>query len=427
MFAKHRIRFTVVGVAALAAGTMAAVPAANAVTAGPVGGFSAAVLAQQLAEVPLDAIANAVGDQGRGAFADTYSNLYVDTARHRVTVYATNLTRAAQMVAAAKKADPAIDLSLVDVVQAKYAKAAIDAGIAKIMAGVNGQRAADVSIYSAAEAPDGSGILVTAKPSAISSTFKANLATATGTGIPVTVTAGQPGESLAWRWNDTIPFIGGDVVVGPARGGGRGACTTGLATEKGGRDYILTADHCFPSGSPAYGEGDATGTYNFTYGNHFGTVTATNDHWDAEAIDTGRSGGVGSNSDEADQPAGKWYAVTSEHYSYNGQSVCQDGARSYYTGHGVPCGIVVDNQDITWTETFDDGTTHSVRGVEGKKTAYVGIQGDSGGLVFTISSSTTRDGRGQVVYGIFGSTNYLRWTEAPDILGAFGMVLNPHT
>jgi hypothetical protein len=407
-------------VAPLAAACLVGAPAAA--IAQP-SGFDPAVIAQFQAEAPLDAVANAVGEQGRGAFADTYGNLYVDTDHHKVTVYATDADRAAKLLAAAKKAHPDIDLGLATVVHANYTKAALDAGIAKIMARNEGIKAADLTVYSAAAAPDGSGIQVTAKDSAASPSFRSALTTSAGNGIPVTVTAGKPITPRTWRWNDTKPFIGGDVLVGNAHGGGRGACTAGLATEKGGHDYLLTAAHCFSSGAHVYGEGDAVGNYNFTFGNSIGTTTTVNAHWDAEVIDTGASGGAGSNSDEADQPINKWYVVNSSAYSYNGQTVCQDGARSYYTGHGVPCGTRVDNQDVTYTVAWGDGSTHSVRGVHGTA-AYSSTDGDSGALVFTVTSSTARQARGMVSAGNSDSETY--WTESPDILGAFGMVLNPH-
>ncbi|REH54247.1 hypothetical protein BCF44_102479 [Kutzneria buriramensis] len=408
-------------VAPLAAACLVGAPAAA--IAQPTG-LDPAVIAQFRAEAPLDAVANAVGEQGRGAFADTYSNLYVDTDHNRVTVYATDAGRAAKLLAAAKKAHPDIDLGLATVVHANYTKAALDAGIAKIMAGNDGVKAADLTVYSAAAAPDGSGIQVTAKESAASPSFRSALTASAGSGIPVTVTAGKPITADTWRWNDTKPFIGGDVLLGNARKSGyRAQCTAGLATEKGGHDYLLTAAHCFPSGAHVYGEGDSVGSWGFNFGNSVGTTTSVNDHWDAEVIDTGASGGAGSNSDEADTPTGKWYVVNSSAYSYNGQTVCQDGARSYYNGHGVPCGIKVNNQDVTYTISWDDGSTHSVRGVHGAA-GYAATEGDSGGLVFTVTSSTARQARGMVSAG--NSDADLYWTESPDILGAFGMTLNPH-
>ncbi|HEV3170247.1 MAG TPA: hypothetical protein VGZ32_07905 [Actinocrinis sp.] len=142
----------------------------------------------------------------------------------------------------------------------------------------------------------------------------------------------------------------------------------------------------------------------------------------------GRYNGGGTNSDEADQPVNTWYAVTSDAYSYNGDGVCQDGARSYYTGHGVPCSTVVYNEDYTTNLTWDDGTVHTVRGVLGRTTGYASTQGDSGALVFVVTGASTRQARGQVsAGGSAGGYNLLFWTEAPDILNHYNLHLNPHT
>lgn len=386
----------------------------------------AAALAQADALAPLRALADALGEQGRGSFADTYSNLFIDQAHHQVVLYATDKARAAALVKAAKKAHPGIDTGLERTVGARFTKTAIDAQLAAIVAAHPATTAADITIDSAAAAPDGSGILVTATPHGMAALKTEMTAMTAKTAIPVTVTAGSPITAMSWRWNDGRPEIGGDVLLGNARGGGRAQCTAGLAAEdSNGRDYLITADHCFTTGSGAYGEGDAVGNFGFTFGSQFGTVTSDqNVEFDSEAIDTGLYNGAGSNSDEADQPQGKWYAVNSYAYSYNGDSVCQDGARSYYTGHGVPCGIVVNNQDIYYSYVWDDGSAHTSRGVSGTA-GYAVTQGDSGALVFTINGSSTRQARGQVsAESNGGSTLY--WVEATDIFNHLGLHLNPH-
>jgi hypothetical protein len=155
-------------------------------------------------------------------------------------------------------------------------------------------------------------------------------------------------------------------------------------------------------------------------------VGSVSSHWDTELIKTGGSNGAGTNSDEADTPQGTWYKVTDDAYSYTGDGVCQDGARSYYNGNGVPCGIVVTNDDITYTISYDDGSTHTVRGVEGTDpSGYAVTAGDSGALVFTLNGSSTRQARGSV--SAQSGSGTMLWTEAPDILSSFGVSLNPHT
>ncbi|MEO8827392.1 hypothetical protein [Lapillicoccus sp.] len=393
--------------------------------------------AQQLQLEPLRAVADALGDQGRTAFADTYANLALNSDTNTVTLYVTSLPRGVHLVAAAKAANPSIDTGVVRVVKAKFTKQHVDATIARIMGSKSLE--SGYSIISAAAAPDGSGVQVVSSdpradggntPSATTAdaqAWRAAAQTALGGDVDLTIAAGSPITPTQWRWNDTVPFIGGDVALGTGvRSGYRDQCTTGLAAENSaGSDYITVAAHCFPNGSNVYGEGDATGNFGYNYGHYIGRVVSVNTHWDAALVYTGRSGGAGSNSDEADQPTGRWYRVNSYAYSYNGDLVCQDGARSYYTGHGVPCGIKVINQDITYNESWDNGAVYSVRGVEGyASSGYAVRAGDSGALVFTVTGSSTRQARGQV--SAQTDSAHMFWTEAPDVFGAFSVHLNPH-
>jgi hypothetical protein len=282
-------------------------------------------------QLVLSKIANALYEQGRGKFADTYSNIYVNVPKKQITLYATNAARARLLIRAAKAAQPGIDTAVIKVVLAAYSKKAIDARIASIMSTADASAASAQTIYSAAEAPDGSGIQLSVKPGTSMSRLRASVPQV-GSEIPVTVTAGTPITSATWRWNDTIPFIGGDVVLGTGPGNVKSQCTTGLAVEDVTtlEDYIFTAAHCFLVGASVYGEGDPIGDFGFNYGNHFGKVVLQSTHFDAEVIDTGHADGDGSNSDDAEL-RGDWFPVYQANYSLNGESVCQDGARAYYT------------------------------------------------------------------------------------------------
>ncbi|OIJ85740.1 hypothetical protein BIV25_42920 [Streptomyces sp. MUSC 14] len=66
---------------------------------------------------------------------------------------------------------------------------------------------------------------------------------------------------------------------------------------------------------------------------------------------------------------------------------------------------------------------HSVRGVEGVASSGWALeQGDSGGLVFSVASSTARQARG-LVSASNSDTDHstIYWTEAPDILSTLGV------
>ncbi|MFF0001647.1 chymotrypsin family serine protease [Streptomyces avermitilis] len=381
------------------------------------------LLAHAKKVAPLNAVANALGEQGRGAFADTYSDLHIDEDHGFVTLYATDSTRAAKLVSAAEHAHPTIDTALIRVQHADYSRKVLDREIDKIFPLGTVKDASKEVYYGAAPNVDGSGLTVEVKPSAL------RRVKAQGTrldGIPVTYVPGKVKTAASWRWNDSRPQIGGDVLIGNSRKSGYAEqCTSGIAAENSrGRDYLITAAHCYPNGAGVYGEGGSTpGHWTYTKGNYFGKVTSTKDEWDAQLIDSGLYNGRGFNSDEADKPSGKWYAVNNYAYSYYGQKVCQDGARSYYNGKGVPCNITTVRDDYRYTMTWEDGSTHHVRGVQGHGT-YTCTQGDSGGLVFTINDGSHRQARG--IVSANSGTDDIYWTEATDILHSFGLKLNPH-
>ena len=136
----------------------------------------------------LDDIAQALGDQGRGAFADTYSDIYVDKPPGAVTLYVTDVARGQKLVDAAKKAHPKIDTGRIKLVVAKFSRRTLDAVIEKIMPPTGG----DPAIYSVGPETDGSGIMVTAakdKVAAVQSRLTRTIVIPTG--IPVTVVPGD--------------------------------------------------------------------------------------------------------------------------------------------------------------------------------------------------------------------------------------------
>ncbi|MCU7820412.1 S1 family peptidase [Kitasatospora sp. DSM 101779] len=388
-----------------------------------------AILSLAAKTEPLNAIADALGEQGRTAYSGTYGNLFVDEDAEKVTLYVTDAQQGRKLIAAAKAAHPAIDTALIKVASAKYTMKDLDAQADRLLEtsdadGLTGEP----EVLSVSVNPDNSGLTVAGKKDRLDSVRTKVASGITGTaGAPVTIVEGDPAEAQSWRWNDTAPFIGGDVLVGSAHKSGTVTqCTAGMALENGvGEDYLITAAHCFRNVTDVYGEGDPEGDFSLAFGHKVGRVVNTNPYWDFQAILTSGRNGAGTNSDEADKPKGKWYRVKGASYSYNGQSVCQDGARSYYTGHGVPCGIKVQNSDIRYRFQWSDGSWHTVRGVKGHNGNWAVTRGDSGGLVFSVTNRTDRRARGLVSAGD-GHTD-IYWTEAPDIINALGIDLNPHT
>ncbi|MFD0561554.1 hypothetical protein ACFQ2M_05620 [Kitasatospora saccharophila] len=399
--------------------------------------FSKLSLAQQTKILtPLRAIANALGDQGRGKHADTYGSLVIDAPAGSVTLFATDDSKASSLIADAKQEHPEINTGLIKVAKAAHTRTELESARNKILTDIDAKKIT-FPIYSISLSGDASGLEVTTGKSSASGSGAAALApnaqttsadqvkTALGGSVNVNLVEGAPLHTNEWRWNDSAPYVAGDYV-GDTSGH---RCTTGAAVYNGTGDWILTASHCFPPNDAAWGNSDQDPNHDLRYwsqGNYVGQVTNVNTWWDMEALWTQKSGGQGAVSLEADQPWGRYYPVTSVQYSYKGDWVCQDGVTAYFTGQGVPCGIQVTDDDTTWTPDAPfwwDNTRHTSRGVCGYASGYGADHGDSGALVFTVEGDN-RQARGSVSAG--SDVHHVCWTETKDYLQAVGVFLSPY-
>jgi hypothetical protein len=137
-----------------------------------------------------EALSQAIGQQGRGAFADVYGSQIVDQPPGRVALCVTDVARGRLMGQAAKEASPSIDLARLDIYHCPYTQREADAAIAKLIK--NGDKGFEYPIYSYAFSPDASGIVVTSSvQGAASQAFHDHLVAVAG-GIPVQVTQGSP-------------------------------------------------------------------------------------------------------------------------------------------------------------------------------------------------------------------------------------------
>lgn len=386
---------------------------------------------------PLRELSSALAQQGRGRFADSYANVYIDAVRHQVILYTTSIPRGEALVRAVRaQHKPGVDTRLVRLQKASYSHARLDAAAGAIMrAAAKGQLAVQVS--AAAAAPDGSSVQVsTPDPAAArldlrNVTDNRNLAplASPAAGVDLTFVKQATPKPAAWsdvKWNDSVPFIAGDVLT-DTQGNYVNYCSAGMSIVANGHDYLVTAAHCFQGTNPKiYTGGADKGQYDGdTTGAHYvGVLVGSEPTFDDEIIDSGA--GNTSNSDESD--VNTWLPMTSDAYSYNGDLVCQDGAASYFLGHGVPCSIKVVNQDIYFNIAYG-GQTVTVRGVKGTKTdgGWAVHEGDSGGAVFSVSGSSSRQSRGIVSAEDSDGGASVYWTEAPDILKDWSAKLNPTT
>lgn len=143
---------------------------------------------------------------------------------------------------------------------------------------------------------------------------------------------------------------------------------------------------------------------------------------------------VGANADEGeyDVPGGiKWYPLVNTASPMHNELVCQDGIESYLLGRGVPCNLKIGNP-ITTQVYMANGTLASAQAVvassdNGQPVAAIG---DSGAVVFTIHTATTRTAVGMISSGPAGcdpNCTDIYVVDQAKIMSAFAVHLNPHT
>ncbi|GAA0292346.1 hypothetical protein GCM10010302_33700 [Streptomyces polychromogenes] len=134
-------------------------------------------------------LSQAVGAQGRGAFADVYGSHVTDQPPGRVALCVTDLGRGRLLLEAARKADPAVDPGRADLYLSRYTRRALNEAVARLTA----DRARPAfPLYSFSAASDASGVVVTSTADGVASKeLKAHLERLTG-GVPVTVERGDP-------------------------------------------------------------------------------------------------------------------------------------------------------------------------------------------------------------------------------------------
>jgi len=132
-------------------------------------------------------LAHAIRAQGEGRYADVYGSSITDYPVGRVALCVTDPARGRALAQAALSADPAIDLTRLDIYTCRYPERVLTRAMTKIAVSAT---IAGFPIYTAGVAPDASGVQVTTnQPGARSPALRARLQTLTG-GIAVTLTGG---------------------------------------------------------------------------------------------------------------------------------------------------------------------------------------------------------------------------------------------
>lgn len=399
---------------------------------------------QGVLEDPLLNAVTPIQTAGIKAMPGIYWGTALDIPDHAVDVYVTDPGQASHLIAAARKLAPALNTGLIRVRRTAYSAVTLTAAGERLMTAAM-QGRLPFPMYGAAQVDLGASlqlqvpdVAVARKLSEIPLSSLDGRSIATFAGVRLTFAHVSRPVPLT-RENDVIPFIGGDYESGFSVLKGPGWCTAGIAVENStGKDYLITANHCFTDGYPVT---------NMNGSHKIGVPTSYSVAADAELIDTGYANGAGSNADEgnSDNASGgiNWSPLKGTDPSWTvNETFCQDGIISYINGYGVPCnlkatGTVIDNV------CGANGACHNV--VEIETTASnpnnrpVSQEGDSGAVVFTISGRTGDKyaaGMTDVGKDCFPLTGVpvpspacytVDFVWAQSIYQLLGVHLNPHT
>jgi hypothetical protein len=358
---------------------------------------------QQVAVLQNPLIAMADPIQRAGArMPGLYTSVALDTPDHALDLYVTDVARAGALLAAARRLDPGIDLSAVHVLAARYSMAQLSAAASRVM-GAGIARRLPFRVSSVTIRPTGQGLQIQV-PSQVAQaqarsaeplTALAGRSVRQLAGVGVSFSHGVAPEPAS-RENDSAPFIGGDYASGwNSTSKSRPVCTAGIPVENSaGEDGLIEAGHCFTPNN---------GVYTENFGHYIGNTSSILHQEDGEVIWTGKYLGGGSNADEGESDTAgggiNYLPLVDTNNPYINELVCQDGIASYDNNGRVPCNIKV-IANTYWESCEADGFCGQVPGWQGNSDNgnWVVQHGDSGAVVFTIHTSSTRNAIGMEGY-----------------------------
>ncbi|QQE79552.1 S1 family peptidase [Alicyclobacillus sp. SO9] len=226
----------------------------------------------------------------------------------------------------------------------------------------------------------------------------------------------------ASRSSDSAPWNGGDFITDDSTGD----CTDGFGVHTTTQAFLLTAGHCYSTGTSVYNGAMTLGLGSFSY---MGSVSGNGTSNEIDSALISASGGSskliwsGSSSNPVRD------AVSGTSSVVVGDQVCQSGAFD-----GELCGLVVQNADMTIYP--DNGKYTFTHEVEASNTSggIANGAGDSGGPVFRwIGSYLYAVGTVSAGSGSTTCTNYpnnrqcytnLYYENINNILNYFGVSIN---
>ncbi|MCF2525812.1 S1 family peptidase [Yinghuangia soli] len=337
--------------------------------------FTALSRDEQLAILrPLRDFADAVDKTAREHAADVYSGVRLDPLARRVDVYLTQRDRSDEILAAAKKNHPGIDISVARVNASKYTRLDLAEARKRLTMGLRENPGLPYRIVSIAVPSDGHGLKVgVTDPSAVPSGEGSVAARGASdipdpaalAGVDTTISKQAPMHPSNRRMNDLDPYTGGARIVNPAA---QAECSAGFPVRfSDGNPGMVTANHCVTPGNNA-------DQINRPDGGKLGVISDREPYYDAAVYRT--------NAPVAPYLYyGAWNSdqkglIISTGGTQDGDYVCNGGSVI-----GQKCGIRVDDADSYLVDDWGNVWAAGVSASQANNAA-AGISGDSGGPVY---------------------------------------------
>ncbi len=275
-----------------------------------------------------NSVASAIAGLGRTDYRDIFSGIKVDQATGKVRVYATDPTRAEELVASglAPLSKAERDATSVEITRSRYTRAELEQAAAQVRAAYDAQRAGS-QVHSIVIPSNGHGLEVRTDAPLRADALSTMAADAGPVAAAdIVMVAGSPVRPVS-RENAQAPYPGGIPTRVSTRSSGWD-CTSAFGVRNAsGTEFLLTAEHCYDIGN----------NVRAMNGNNIGNVQAEDVEFDAALIRADAQSGVWVNDDYM-------FQVRSEQWSFEGEYVCQSG----YTSYPNRCQIQITNDYIQY-------------------------------------------------------------------------------
>ena len=384
---RSRLAFLAATVASVVALTIPGSPAVASGSSSAAGSAGVALARAAVDQLQVDNAAERIQALSRSPMGAGFAGVVVSGQQHAVTLYWHGVAPPAVSALIARLR---ADGLTVNVRQAPYTEAQLNARVHDVIARRGDYQRAGIVVNGAFELADGTGVVVNVSTTAPATARALPMVAGDPLNGVATRLVAQPPATPLNRLSDYVPHWAGARIQSSSS-----SCTSGfpIVRDSDGRTFILTAGHC--TGTPWYAPVIPDSTHDYKFGDTW-TVTPGLDIQYIRSFVQGQTydGGVKPGT-EISKP------VVGTSGNQAGDSVCQSGSWT-----GIHCGLtIVQHGYININGSFVPGWTACQQsGLLCTGTA--GGEGDSGAPVFSLAANPNQVmARGSLSGGLGGTFN----------------------